>query len=111
MFYFHFLYFLDNQTQKNKEKEMRVEDIYDGLVGMSGGNGGFDGGIEGFFNGLLVDLSLGFSFCCCLRWVVSLASSSISPRRAHLSDLNLTFARWCTIQCPSLVVEREIQRK
>ena len=94
MFYFHFLYFLDNQTQKNKEKEMRVEDIYDGLVGMSRGNGGFDGGIEGLFNGLLVDLSLGFPFCCCLRWVVSLASSSISPRRARLSDLNLTFIGW-----------------
>ena len=46
---------------------MRVEDIYDGLVGMSGGNGGFDGEIEGFFNDLLVDLSLGFPFCCCLR--------------------------------------------
>ncbi len=43
---------------------MRVEDIYDGLVGMSKGNGGFDGKIDGFFNSLLVDLSLGFLVCC-----------------------------------------------
>ena len=58
---------------------MRVEDIYDGFVGMSGGNGGFDGEIEGFFNDLLVDLSLGFPSYCCLRQAVSLALSSISP--------------------------------
>ncbi len=46
---------------------MRIEEIYDGLVEMSGGSaadlgeagsGGFNGGIEDFFGGFLVELGL-----------------------------------------------------
>ena len=88
MCYFYFLYFLDNQTEKTNPENIKKRKWE------------FDGWIEGFFNGLLVDLSLGFPSYCCfarrwawlclqshLRWVVNDSMSKVSGGERNLEKM------------------------